>query len=62
MDGVSGVVVTSSGSGMMGRVPELSRHKTDLDVTRKPHNKQQQALPHHNGLQRKSDKKRISGW
>lgn len=43
------------GVGAVGRVPELSRHKTELEVSRK------QRQPPHNGLQRKPDKKRISG-
>ncbi|XP_054270358.1 protein sickie isoform X2 [Macrosteles quadrilineatus] len=56
MDGMGG---GGGGSAAMGRVPELSRHKTDLDmsVSRKPSHKQ----PTHNGLQRKTDKKRITG-
>lgn len=44
--------VVGAGVGM-----GLSRHKTDLEVSRKPHNKH----PPHNGLQRKTDKKRITG-
>lgn len=40
----------------VGRVPELSRHKTELDVGRK----QRQQQPH-NGVQRKPEKKRPSG-
>uniref|UniRef100_A0A1B6D2Z1 AAA+ ATPase domain-containing protein n=2 Tax=Clastoptera arizonana TaxID=38151 RepID=A0A1B6D2Z1_9HEMI len=49
------------GVGMGGRMPELSRGKSDLEVVR-PRDKRSSSQQHsQNGLQRKPEKKRING-